>query len=291
MREGMMVSVITDSCASIPAELIAATSLTVVPYFIHEQGQTWRDLVDVSAEAFFQRLPLARTLPKTATPSPGDYLAAFRELSRHSCEIVTVHASSKVSGAYQAALVARDLAAAELPDLRVEVVDTLQVAMSQGWAALEAARAARAGGTLQQVADTARRVAAATVTILTGDTLKYLYAGGRIGRAQHLMGSLLNVKPLIGVEDGVAVALGTARTQSRAYRAIVDKIAQRPHGSGALKVAVMHAAAAEKAQQLRHAIEARFVCSEVLVAELSPAMGVHSGPGTVGVSYFACPGA
>jgi DegV family protein with EDD domain len=281
-----MVSVVTDSCASIPADVVAAASLTVVPYFIHEQGQTWRDLVDVGPEEFFQRLALAKTLPKTATPSPGDYLEAFRKLSANSKEIVTVHASSKVSGAYQAALIARDMAAAELPDVRIEIIDTLQVAMSQGWSALEAGRAAQAGGTLQQVSDTARRVAAANTMILTGDTLKYLYAGGRIGRAQHLMGSLLNVKPLIGVHDGVAVALGTTRTQSKAYQAIVDKMAERLPSSRPLKVAVIHAAAPEKAQQLRHMIEARFVCVEVIVAQLSPAMGVHSGPGTVGVSYF-----
>lgn len=281
-----MVAVVTDSCASIPAGLIEALSITIVPYYIHEEGRTWRDLVDVDADEFFQRLPLAKTLPKTANPSVGDYLAAFGTLSEHSREIVTVHVSAKVSGAYQAALAAKQIAAAELPDLRIEVVDTQQAAMSHGWAALEAARAAHAGRSLREVVDRARCVAAANTMIQTGDTLKYLYMGGRIGRAKHLMGSLLNVKPLIGIADGVVIPLGTARTRAKAYQAIVDKMAEGLPEAAPIRVAVTHVAALDEAHHLRAMIEARFNCIEVIIAQLSPAFGVHTGPGSVGVCYF-----
>lgn len=281
-----MVAVITDSCASIPADLVEALQIEIVAYYIHEEGRTLRDLVDVGPEEFFQRLPLAKTLPKTANPSPGDYLEAIRRASERSQEIVTVHMTSKGSGAYQAALVARDQAANELPGLRIEVVDTLQAAMSHGWAAIEAARAAQAGQSLADVADTARRVAAANTMIQTADTLKYLYMGGRIGRAQHMVGSLLNIKPIIGMEEGVIVPLGQARTRSKAYQAMVDKMAERVPEGSAIKAAVMHVVALEEAHRLREMVEARFNCVEMLISQLSPALGVHTGPGLTGVSFF-----
>lgn len=281
-----MVAVITDSCASIPADLVEALQIEIVPYYIHEEGRTLRDLVDVGPEEFFQRLPLAKTLPKTANPSPGDYLEAIRRASERSPEIVTVHMTSKGSGAYQAALVAREQAASELPGLRIEVVDTLQAAMSHGWAAIEAARAAQAGQSLADVAGTARQVAAANTMIQTADTLKYLYMGGRIGRAQHMVGSLLNIKPIIGMEEGVIVPLGQARTRSKAYQAMVDKMAERVPEGSAIKAAVMHVVALEEAHRLREMVEARFNCVEMLISQLSPALGVHTGPGLTGISFF-----
>ncbi|MFQ5612066.1 MAG: DegV family protein [Anaerolineae bacterium] len=281
-----MVAVITDSCASIPTNLVEALQITVVPYYIHEQGRTLRDLVDVTAEEFFRRLPQARTLPTTANPSPGDYLAAFRRAAARGQEIVSIHMTSKGSGAYQAALVAKEMAADELPEAEIEVVDTLQVALSHGWAAIEAARAAQAGADLEAVVEMARRVAGANTMIQTADTLKYLYLGGRIGRAQHLVGSLLNIKPLIGMEEGVIVPLGKARSRARAYQAMVGMMGEGLPAGAAIKLAVMHTAAPAEAQRMRQMVEARFQCQETIIAQLSPALGVHTGPGLVGVSYF-----
>jgi DegV family protein with EDD domain len=281
-----MVAVITDSCASIPAELLEELQITVIPYYIHESERTLRDMVDATPEEFFRRLALAKTLPKTANPSPGDYLAAFRQVSAVTDEVVTVHMTSKGSGAYQSALAAVDLARSELPALRVEVVDTLQTAMSHGWSAIEAARLARAGGSLVEVAAEARRVAAANTMLQTADTLKYLFMGGRIGRAQHLVGSLLNFKPIIGMEKGIVTPLGRARTRRKAYQMMVNIMSDRVPSGTSIKLAVMHVAAHEQAQQLRAMVESRFDCIEVIVSQLSPALGVHTGPGLTGVSYF-----
>jgi DegV family protein with EDD domain len=122
--------------------------------------------------------------------------------------------------------------------------------------------------------------------IQTADTLKYLYLGGRIGKAKHLLGSLLNIKPLIGMEDGVIVALGTARSRSQAYRMIAEMEEKAVGAGGKIKIAYMHAAALEEAQKLRELIEARVQAVEWMFAELSPALGVHSGPGTAGVCYY-----
>ncbi len=125
-----------------------------------------------------------------------------------------------------------------------------------------------------------------TRMLQTADTLKYLYMGGRIGRAKHLAGSVLNIKPLISVENGVVVAVGTARGRQKAYQMMVDKVEQVVGRMGKIKVAYVHAAAQEEVEKLKVLVEARVTCVESIVAELSPALGVHSGPGTTGLCYF-----
>lgn len=280
------VGVVTDSCASIPEALIEECNIEVVPYYIHRGEETLRDLVDVKPKEFFEWLATAEELPKTANPAPGDYLEAFERVAQRAEGIVSIHMTSWGSGAYQSATVAKEVAAKSLPNVKIEVIDTLQVAMSHGWAALEAARAAMSDKGLEEVASVARKVAANGTMIQTADTLRYLYMGGRIGRAQHLVGSLLNIKPLIGMEDGVIVALGQTRSRRKAYQKIVELMGAKVGFGSRIKVAFMHVAALEELQGLRALVEPRFQCVETLISELSPALGVHTGPGLTGVAFF-----
>jgi len=280
------VAILTDSCASIPEELIQQLNIEIVPYYVHRGTEIIRDLVDMTREEFFRWLATAKELPKSATPGPGDYLAAFQRLAKRAREIVTVCMTSKGSGAYQAATVAKEMAAKELPDLRIEVVDTLQVAMCHGWSAIEAARAALAGASLEKVVERAKEVARKSTMIQTADTLRYLYMGGRIGRATHLVGTLLNIKPLIGMEDGVITPLGQARSRRQAYRKMVEIMAQKVGLGARIKIGYVHAAAPEEAEKLRSIVEPNFDCQESLITELSLALGVHTGPGTVGLGFF-----
>jgi DegV family protein with EDD domain len=282
-----MVKVIVDSAAAIPEKLIKQLDIEVVPYYIHRGVETLRDMVDVKRKEFFEWLPKAKRIPQTANPGPGDYLTAFRNVAQKAKEVVTVHMTSKGSGAYQSALAAREMARDMIPELKIEVVDTLQVAMAHGWAAIEAARGAGEGFSLEQVADTAKEVAQKGMMIQTADTLHYLYLGGRIGKAQHLVGSMLNIKPLIGMQDGVIVALGQARTRTKAYLRMADLMRQRVAPGQRIKAAFTHVAALEEAEKLRDIICERFDCAEVLITELTPVLGVHTGPGTVGVCFYA----
>jgi len=151
---------------------------------------------------------------------------------------------------------------------------------------IEAARAALAGKSLDEVVRLVKDMIPITKMIQTADTLRYLYMGGRIGKAQHLVGSLLNIRPLIGMEDGVIVPLGQARGRVGAYRKIAEMMEKDVGPRGRVKVAFVHAAALEEVQKLRAMVEERLTCVEVLIAELSPALGVHTGPGTAGVCYF-----
>jgi DegV family protein with EDD domain len=281
-----IVGVLTDSCASIPEALIEELRIEVVPYYIHRGLETLRDLVDVQREEFFRWLPTAKELPKTANPGPGDYLEAFKRLAQRTREIVSIHMTSIGSGAYQSAMTAKEIAMEVLPELRIEVVDSRNVSLCQGWMVIEAARAALAGKSLDDIMQLVREMIPKTRMIQTADTLRYLYMGGRIGKAQHLVGSLLRIKPLIGMEDGVIVPLGTARSRYKAYARMAEMMEEAVGYMGKVKVAFVHAAALEEVEKLRAEVEQRLTCVETLVAELSPALGVHTGPGTAGVCYF-----
>ena len=280
------VGILTDTTASIPAELVEELRIELVPYFVHRGDETLLDMVDVQPEPFAEYLKTTETLPKTANPSPGNYLAALLTLAERTQAIVALTMTSKGSGAYQACRAAVDMLRERMPEMQVEVVDTLTVAMAQGWAVIEAARAALAGLSLKEVLARATDVARAATMIQTADTLRYLFMGGRIGRAQHLVGSLLNIMPLIGMEDGVIVALGVARTRARAYARMAELACQRLGEGARIKIAYTHVAALEQLDYLREQFQRRLNCVEELTSSLSPALAVHSGPGTVGVSFF-----
>ena len=282
------VTIVTDSCASIPESLIEALKIRWVPYYIHRGREVLRDLVTVQREAFYDWLPTAKELPQTASPGPGDYLQMYEGLAEEEGiqEIVSIHMTSRGSGAYQAAKVAQSTLREKMPDLRIEVIDTLNVSMCQGWMVIEAARAALAGKSLSDVVDLVRGMLPSTRMIQTADTLRYLYMGGRIGKAKHLVGSLLKIKPLIGMDDGIIVPLGQARSRRKAYEMMVDMVESAAGPGARIKVAYVHAAAQEEAEKIRELLEERMICVESLIAELSPALGVHTGPGTAGLCYY-----
>jgi DegV family protein with EDD domain len=282
------VAIVTDSCASIPEALLQALKIHWVPYYIHRSEEILRDLVTARRDSFYQWLATATELPQTASPGPGDYVQMYQEVAEQedTDQIVSIHMTSKGSGAYQAARLARSMVADLLPNLKVEVIDTLNVSMCQGWMVIEAARAALEDASLSAVVDVVRDMIPTAHMIQTADTLRYLYLGGRIGKAKQLMGSLLNIKPLIGMEDGVIVPLGQARSRRRAYAAMVDRVEAAVGRAGQIKVAYVHAAARDEAEKLKEMVEARLTVVESLIAELSPALGVHTGPGTAGLCYF-----
>lgn len=282
------VAVVTDSCASIPDTLIKELHIHWVAYYIHRGREVLRDLVTIQRDEFLRWLPTAKALPTTASPGPGDYLTFYERLATEQGaeEIVSIHMTSKGSGAYQAAKIAQSMAQERMPHVRIEVIDTLNVSLCQGWMVIEAARAALAGMGLDDIVVRVKKMIPITRMIQTADTLKYLYMGGRIGRAQRLVGTLLNIKPLIGMEDGEIVVLGVARSRYRAYQMMADLLEAAVGKMGKIKIAYVHAGAREEAERLKAMVEARLTCVESFIAELSPALAVHSGPGTAGLCYY-----
>jgi DegV family protein with EDD domain len=281
-----IVGILTDTTASIPPALAQELQIETISYYIHRELDTLRDMIDIQPEAFARYLAQTDRLPTTSNPTVGDYLNGLKRLAGRTKEIVVLTMTSKGSGAYQTCRTAAEVLRERLPDVRVEVIDTLKAAMSQGWAVIEAARSALEGRSLDEVADRARAVAQKSIMLMTGDTLKYLYLGGRIGRAQHLVGSLLNIKPLIGMEDGVIVGLGAARTRAKAYARMIEMMCQQVGAQARIKVAYTHVAAEADAAQLRELVAKQFECVETITTWLSPVLGVHAGPGVVGVQFY-----
>lgn len=280
------VAVLTDSCASIPEALLKQLNIHTVAYYIHRGQEVLYDLVTIQRQEFLDWLTTTKVLPTTASPGPGDYFKAYQDIaSQGADEIVSIHMTSKGSGAYQAATVAQSMAQEQMPGVRIEVVDTRNVSLCQGWMAIEAARDAIAGSNFTDILARIKSMMQVTRMIQTADTLKYLYMGGRIGMAQRLVGSLLNIKPLIGMEDGVIVPLGTARSRHQAYLAMANMV-EEAVGKGKIKVAYVHAGALDEVEKIKQLVGERLDVVESLFAELSPALAVHTGPGTVGVCYY-----
>lgn len=280
------VAVVTDSCASIPESFLSQLNIHTVAYYIHRGQEVLRDLVTIQRDEFLRWLPTATRLPTTASPGPGDYLEMYRGLIADGFkQIISIHMTSRGSGAYQAATVAQSMMAEQHPSVSIEVIDTQNVSLCQGWMVIEAARLALAGANLTEITARVRGMIPITQMVQTADTLKYLYMGGRIGLAQSLVGTLLNIKPLIGMKDGVIVALGKARSRLQAYTDMADYVAEAV-GEGKARVAYVHAGALEEIEKLRTMVEERVNVVESLIAELSPALAVHTGPGTAGLCFY-----
>ncbi len=280
------VAILTDSTASIPESILKELNIRTVAYYIHRGEEVLRDLVTVKTEEFIAWLMTARFLPTTASPGPGDYVEAYESLADEGHEeIISIHMTSLGSGAYQAATVAQSMLKEKRPEIKVEVIDTRNVSLCQGWMAIEAARAALSGLRLEEIAARVRAMIPITRMIQTADTLKYLYLGGRIGKATHLVGSVLNIKPLISMENGSIVPLGIARSRQGAYQAIADKVSEAI-GKGKAKIAYVHAGARQEAEKLKAIVESKVQVVESFIAELSPALAVHTGPGTAGLCFY-----
>lgn len=280
------VAVVTDSTASVPEALIQSLNIRTVAYYLHRGQEVLRDLITIQRDEFLRWLVTAKSAPTTAAPGPGDYLAVYEDLAREGAEeILSVHMSSKISAAYESASAARGMLREKRPEIRVEVIDSRNAALCQGWMAIQAARAALAGANLASITAMVKSLIPASHMIQTADTLRYLYLGGRIGKAQSLLGSMLNIKPLIGIEDGEIVPLGKTHSRHQAYAAMTDMVAA-VIGQGKARVAYLHAGALQEAHKVKELVEAKVQVVESIFGELSPVLAVHTGPGMTGLCYY-----
>jgi len=280
------VAVLTDSIASLPETFLKSLKITTVAYYIHRGEEVLRDLVTIQREEFLRWMMTAKFAPNTASPGPSDYFNAYQRLiGEGSQEIISIHMTSKASGGFQAATVAQSMLKETNPEINVEVIDSRNASLCQGWMVIEAARAALAGLNLDEITALVKNMIPVSHMVQTADTLKYLYLGGRIGKAQSLLGSVLNIKPLIGLEDGEIVPLGKAHSRGQAYHQMAEMVAQAI-GQGKAKVAYVHAGAQHEVEKIKELVEAKVNVEESMLAELSPALAVYTGPGTAGLCYY-----
>ncbi len=279
------VAVVTDSTAYLPQELIEKYHITVLPLAVVWGEEVLRDGVDITPQAFYDRLPKAKTMPTTSQLTVEQVKGAFQSLLEQGCDIFAMFISSKFSGSYQSALQARK----EIPGAaeKIAVVDSLFTTMAMGWPVLTAARAAQAGESLASVRKIAEHARDNSGVIFVVETLEFLRRGGRIGGAQALLGTMLNIKPLLEIRDGQIEPVEKVRTKAKAIERMLDLVASRVGGRTPLRLAASHAGAEAEAQTMLAAACERMKPIEQLCVPLSPVIGTHAGPGTVALNYMA----
>lgn len=278
MRE---VAVVTDSAANLPAELVHQYHIHVIPLWLRLKDRLYRDEVDVTASEFYRHLREDKEPPTTSQPSVGDFLNVYRQLAEEARAIVSIHLPAKLSGTLSSA----QAAARQLPSLPIEVMDSGNAGMGEGFVVLAAARSAMEGASLPQVVDKAREVASKVQLLATLDTLEYLVRGGRLSAAANLVRPALQVKAMVSLRQGNLRLLGLARSRDKAVQRLLDLMAEEV-GDQPIHAAVLHSDVLEEAKRLRQVVAERFHCLELYLTALTPVMGVHAGPGVLGVIFY-----
>ena len=273
----MTVKVVTDSTSDIPPEVLKDLDIAVVPLYVVFGDKAYRDRVDIGEDEFYRKLVTDSALPTTSVPSPKDFADVYNRLARDTDEIISIHLTSKESGTYNSALLGRELVEKKC---RIEVVDSQSISMAYGLLAMAAAQEAKAGASLAQVAETVRRSIPRTHILFLVDTLKYVARGGRIGKAQGMLGTVLGVKPLLTMRAGDLSLTGIARTRTKA----MERLYEFARGFPRLKdAAVPYTTNREDADKLASRIKATFPNAPVYVTRVGPALGTHAGPDSMGM--------
>jgi DegV family protein with EDD domain len=283
------VGMVIDSGISIPQELITEYGIEVVPLVTVFGDKLYRDRIDLkSPSELFRLIDKSDSFPTTSAPSPIDYLEKYKELSRRADSILHLSMSSKLSVSFNSASMAKEMAAGDLPGVKIEVLDAMTTVGAAGFIALAAARAGAAGKSLAQVVKTAKEVRAKVTMIFIMDTLTYLARSGRIGKAQALMGNMLSIKPIVEIPttSGRVEPVTRVRTKPKAVKQLLDIVAQRV-GTKPIRIMVEHTAVPEEAAKLKEMVSARFNCTELLLCEFNPTGAVTIGPGNLGLSFYS----
>jgi DegV family protein with EDD domain len=281
-----VIQIVTDSSAHLPLEDRQKHQIAVVPLKTIFGTTVYRDEVDLTNEQFYQMLPHAKEHPTTSQPSAGEFEQVYKPLLDAGKEIVSLHLSSKLSGTYASACAAKqELENQFKKTLPISIVDTPWVSMALGLLVIVAAQAAEAGQSRDQVVATIQAIIPRLNLIFIVDTLEYLRRGGRIGGARAMVGTLLNVKPMLEIKGGLVEPLEQPRSRAKAIARLMEILAERS-ARRPLHVAVLHADARNDAEEVAQQVRAQYECREFYIAEIGPAIGVHSGPNALGLAFY-----
>ena len=273
------VAIVTDSTADLPPELAALRAITVVPLTLNIDGQSLLDGVDIRPDEFYRRLGSVTTHPTTSQPSPGRFADVYTSLLADHDAVVSIHISQKLSGTYESA---RQAAAMTDPK-RVRVIDSELVSMSLGLITLAASSLAASGKDAGAIEASILDMRSSIQTYFSVATLEFLRRGGRIGRASALVGSVLQVKPVLCIRDGLVTPLERVRTFDRALNRVVELTRQVDRGHGVC-VIVGHADAEADAERIGRELDP--IAETLMIQPLGPVVGAHAGPGVVGVGCY-----
>lgn len=281
-----MIQIVTDSSCHLPPDERRKHNIVVVPLKAIFGRKEYRDEIDLTNQQFYAMLPKAKEHPTTSQPSAGDFMQVYRPLLEAGKEVVSIHLASKLSGTYASACAAKtELENQFQRPVPLSIVDTPWVSLALGLLCLAAAHAAEEDQSRDQVVAKVNALIPKIHLIFLLDTLEYLRRGGRIGGARAMLGTLLNVKPLLQLEDGQVEPLEQPRSRAKGMKRLLEILEERADHRP-LHIGILHAEAPQDAAALEKQIRERFNCKELYTAEIGPVIGVHAGPHAVGLAFY-----
>ena len=276
----MTVKIVTDSVSDLPPQVVKELGITIVPLNVRFGAEVYRDGVDLTAEQFFDKLVHSKTLPVTSVPSPGTFAEIYNKLAEETDEILVITLTSKLSGTHEVALQSIGLMERKC---RVEVVDSRLAVMGLGFVVIAAARAAQAGAKFDEIRDIVHRNIPRVDFRAAFDTLEYLQRGGRIGKAQAFLGSILKINPIIGLKDGEVIPCGRERSRAKAIEHLYNFAMSYSHIE---EMAVEYAVALDEAEMLIERLGSKFPKERIYRSRTSPVISTHTGPSLLVVTVL-----
>lgn len=276
------IKIVTDSTADLPQSLVKELNISVIPLKVNFKTDSYREGIDISTKEFYEKLTTATELPTTSQPTPNEFEDLYVKLTEDKSSIISIHISSKLSGTMQAALIAKN----QLFDHDITVIDSKQVSMALGLLVIIAARAAKEGKSKEEIIDLVNKIKDEIQTYFVVDTLEYLHKGGRIGKAAALVGTVLNIKPVLTIQDGMIAPFEKIRGKTKALERISEIPKEFAHDESLLYCGVVHANCLEEAIQFHQKVVSKIKCNEYIISEVGAVVGTHCGPGTIAVFFY-----
>lgn len=280
----MVVKIVTDSSADLPVKLAKELGVSIVPLYVRFGEKVFRDRVDITDDEFYSRLTSGNVHPSSIQPSPQDFAAVYQELSRESEGIISIHISSKLSGTFNSASQAKTT----IKGCPIEVIDSEILSMGLGIVVIEAAKLANSGANLKDISLFTKQALVNIRLIGLLDTLKYVLLGGRIGKAKALVGTLLNVKPLLSLKDGEVIPAGQVRSRNKGIERLLEFV---KNGRNITNLSVVYNTTPDEAEMLADRIAGENIIArdKIIISRIGALLGVHVGPGTLIIAYIEKP--
>ena len=276
------VAIVTDSTVTLPENLVKDYQITIVPQVLIWGNVTYEDGVDIQPVEFYERLKADKQMPSTSQVTPKSFLEAYKRLLDEDHEIISILLSEKLSGTIASAVQARE----SFPNAPIEIVDARTTSLAMGFVILVVADAIKKGATLKECKELAEEAKKHVGVLFAVDTLEFLHRGGRIGGGSRFLGTALNIKPILEVVDGRVEGIERVRTRNKSIARLVDLTEERIAGKKPVRLAALHANARADALNLLDQASKRIESIQTILAEVSPVIGTHAGPGTVGLAWM-----
>ncbi len=276
------IKIVTDSTIDLNQEMLEKYDITIVPLSITIDSTNYMDGVDITPDVFIEMMGQAKELPKSSQPSVGSFLEIYDELGKDGSTLISIHMAKGLSGTVQSAE-----AAAQMSSSDVTVIDSMFISKALGFQVIEAAKMAKDGATKEAILERIDEIRSNTTLYISVDTLENLVKGGRIGRGKALIGSLLNIKPIAMLQDGVYTPMGKVRSQSQAVKYLAKQFAEEVKDKTVKAVGIAHADALEFANDLKKAISELAPINHVDISYTTPIISTHTGKGAIGFMFYA----